>query len=176
MELNLATRLNTNAMLAASAVATLLALVLGFALAGVWLGVVLAAGIVGAWLLGRRNPQLREASADMGLIAVFTLTAAGMLVLAPPLLMALAGAAALLCWSFMRAELRVAAVKRVDGGDAMAQGHLRAALVACAAGLAIAGLAVLIRTNITFAAIFFAGLLAALLLSAVMGRWRREKT
>lgn len=170
-----ATRLNTNTVLIASAFAALIALVLGFAIAGVWLGIALATGIISAWLLGRRNAQMRDAFADIGLIAVFTLAAAGMLALAPALLMEIGAVAALLCWSCMRMELRLAGVERVDRADAMARNHLRLALTAGAAGFALAGLAALVRTNFSFAGIFFIGLFAALLMSFVIGRWRGEK-
>jgi hypothetical protein len=175
MNTNLASRLNTQTLLIASALITLLALVLGFALSGVWLGIALAAGVMSAWLLGRRHAQFNDAFADIGLIATFALAVAGMLMRAPALLMLLAGTAALLCWSFMRFELRMAAVKRVDHADAMEGQHLRWALIAGAAGLAVAGLAALVRTNFTFAALFFVGLLAMLLMSVVIGRWRGEK-
>lgn len=175
MNSNLATRLNTNSMLIASALIALIALVLGFALSGVWLGIALVAGVMSAWLLGRRHPQFNDAFADIGLIAAFALAVAGMLVRAPSLLMLLAGTAALLCWSCMHFEQRMATVKRVDHADAMEGQHLRWALIAGALGLALAGLAVLVRTNFTFAAIFFAGLIAVILLSSVIGRWRGER-
>jgi hypothetical protein len=175
MNSTLATRLNTNSVLIASAFVTLIALVLGFAIAGVWLGAALATGVVSAWLLGRRNAQMRDGFADIGLIATFALAAAGMLARAPALLMEIGGVAALLCWSCMRMELRISAVKRVDHADAIARNHLRLALTAGVLGFALAGLAALVRTNFSFAGIFFIGLFAALLMSFVIGRWRTER-
>jgi hypothetical protein len=175
MNSGLATRLNTQALLIATALTALTALVLGFVLSGVLLGALLSLALIALWLRGWRHIQLGDAFVDIGLIAAFTLAVAGTLVLAPALLMELAGAAALLCWSFMRFELRTKAVKRVDQAEAMAAQHTRWALVAGAVGLALAGLAVLVRTNFTFAAIFFLGLLAVLLLSNILSRWRGEK-
>ncbi len=162
-------------MVIACAIVTLALLALGFALSGIWLGVALAAGVVSAWLLGLRYKQFNDAFADIGLICAFALAVAGILVRAPALVMIAAGTAALLSWSFMRFELRMAAVQRVDHMEVMAQGHLRWALTASAIGLALAGLAALVRTDFTFAGVFFTGLFVTLLLSAVIGRWRREK-
>jgi hypothetical protein len=162
-------------MVIALTLVTLVMLVLGFALSGMWLGIALATGVVSAWLLGLRNPQLNDTFVDIGLICVFALAIAGILVRAPVLLMEGACASALMCWSFMRFQLRMAAVKRVDHAEEMAQSHTRWALLAGAGGLALAGLAALVRTNFTFASVFFAGLFVTLLLSLVIGRWRGEK-
>lgn len=161
-------------MLIACALVTLVMLVLGFAISGVWLGIALATGVVSAWLLGLRNEHLNDAFVDIGLICAFALAVAGVLMRAPALLMIVAGTSALLCWSFMRFQLRVAAVKRVDHAETMTQQHMRWALIASAAGLALAGLAALVRTNFTFAAVFFIGLFATLVMSFVIGRWRKE--
>ncbi len=165
----------TKTMLIASAGITLVALALGFAISGVWLGAALSAAAVGLWLWSRRHEHFGDAFADIGLIAVFTLAMAGTLVVAPAVLMLLAGTSALVCWSLMRFEQRTAGVKRIDRADAIERQHLRLVLMAGAVGLAVAGLAATLRTNITFAAIFFIGLLVALLTSLVIGRWRTER-
>lgn len=162
-------------MMIACAIVTLMLLVFGFAISGAWLGIALAAGVVSAWLAGLRNEHLNDAFVDIGLICAFALAVGGILTRAPALLMVVAGATALLCWSFMRFELRTAAVKRVDHADGLAQQHTRWALIAGAGGLALAGLAAIVRTNFTFAAVFFIGLFATLVMSFVIGRWRGEK-
>ena len=159
----------------ASAVIAMVALVIGFALRGIWPNAIASVVVVGLWLIGYRQAQFSDAAVDFGLIGVFVLAVLGMLAPAPTLLMLLAGVSALTCWSLMRFEQRMSAVKRIDHAERIERQHMRLVLMTSAAGLAVAGLAAIIRTSVTFAAIFFIGLIAAVILSNVIGRWRVER-
>ena len=175
MNMNDANKPIAKGVLYASAGIAMIALIIGFLMRGIWPNALASVAVFGLWLLGYRQKQLSDAATDFGLIGVFVLAVLGMLAPAPALLMLLAGITALTCWSLMRFEQRMSAVKRIDHADAIEQQHLRLVLMAGAAGLAVAGLAAIIRTSITFAAIFFIGLIAIVLLSSVIGRWRTEK-
>jgi hypothetical protein len=85
---------------------------------------------------------------------------------APAAIMLVGTVAALIAWDLMHLDLRLRAFRRVDHEAEIVRRHVQWLLIATGAGLGVAGLALAVRAQISFTAMFILGVLAA----AALGR------
>lgn len=156
------------------------ALALGFAVRGGWifLPLVIALGLGWGYSASRGGGVWVEVMNPLAFIAIVGCAAIGLLINAPPMLMAVAVVAALVAWDLthfqrrLRGHVRLAHM-RVERVAEIERRHLRWLLIAGVGGLTAAALAFTLRAELSFGAMFAIGLLAAVTLSGLIAALKR---
>ena len=133
-------------------------LVLGYAWVGWWPGSLIWLVCGGLWVYGQYLKW--DSLAPLGFV-IFTLGAVfGLLLKQPPHLLLLVVTAALSAWDLDYFSRRINSAERVEQAAEIERLHLRRLLLVDGAALALAGGALLIRAHLSFAIVFWLGLLA----------------
>ncbi|KPV48692.1 hypothetical protein SE17_36705 [Kouleothrix aurantiaca] len=158
-----------NALLAIGVAALLVAL--AYAIAGRWIGTLAAVLVGAAWLAGvwRELPNV----SGVGLAGAAIVAAAGPTqgAPAPPLLLGMV--AALVAWDLARFAARLRAAEVADAA-AFERAHLRYVGVVAGVGLALGGLALVLRVAISFGWVIFFGVVAIVALGQLVRTLQRE--
>ncbi|MCS7056398.1 MAG: hypothetical protein NZM18_09555 [Thermoflexales bacterium] len=152
------------------------ALSLGLALrdAAIFIPIFIALGAAWAYTRHRGRHSIAAALANLTLTATVIGAGVGLLIGAWSALMLASVGATLAAWDLTHFERRMRALARVERAGDIERRHLRWLGAATVGGVILAGLALTIRTTLSFAVVFAVGLLAALALSGMIGALRRE--
>ncbi len=148
-------------------IVAVVAMGIGFALGGSWIGVAVASGLGGVWLLvhmlGNRST---------GNLAVWlcfnALAAVGLAIDLPAGWMLIAAVAALCAWDMIHYEQRRASATRVDAIDLMDRRHTIWLALTGGVGLVLGAAALFIRVDFGFGIALVLALAAVILLSQLM--------
>jgi hypothetical protein len=149
-----------------------LCLAAGFAIVDLYIPAMVALVAAAAWLLlirARSRP-----AASPGLVVALLAAAISALLGAPMLLPLLAVVLALSAWDLADFSERVDSASVVTNAPRLEREHLLRLLWVDALGLGLAGVALLARINLSFAAVLALGLVAAVGISQVVGHLRKE--
>jgi hypothetical protein len=159
-----------NALLAIGVAALLLAL--AYAIAGRWIGTLAAVLVGAAWLAGvwRELPNV----SGVGLAGAAIVAAAGPSQGAPAPVLLLGMVAALVAWDLARFAARLRAAGEVADAAAFERAHLRSVGAVAGVGLALGGLALVLRVAISFGWVIFFGVVAIVALGQLVRTLQRE--
>lgn len=138
---------------------TMGALVLGLALAGIWQIALVSVAVGALWWFAQRQgwPAI---SADLGLVYCLGTAAFGVWWEVGAGWMLGASVAALAAWDLHHLALRVQDVPRVEDAPALERHHLRRLGIVLGVGGVLGTMALVVRVQLRFIAVFFLVLLA----------------
>lgn len=145
---------------------------LGYALAGLWLGIVLIIMLGILWL--RELKQKRDWPASGFLVCFVGLAVGGIHINAGAGWMLLGLIATLSAWDLHHFFLRLAFVQESEVMKKLEHAHLRRLLIVNCLGLGLAGVALTLKIEIGFGAALLLTAIAIVCLSYFIGSLRRE--
>jgi hypothetical protein len=143
---------------------------LGYLVAGLWPGAVIALALGGLWLLALLRGWRRFD--HTGLAGIVVLAGVGVWLTLPALLLVCSVVAALAGWDLARFDRRAAGVQ-IAGAEALVRAHLWRLALATGSGLLLGVLALSIRVSLGFGVALLLAALALIGLSRAIGHLNR---